>query len=488
MNILYFHTHDSGRYFRHYGYADAPTEFISRWALENALTFRNAFSCAPTCSPSRASLMTGTYPHTNGMLGLAHRGFSMNDYNRHLVAFMKEHGYHTVLCGVQHEAAGCFDHERGAARVGYAEDITADLVRQEPDSVHHAPDGDTTAAWDRENTSRAVEWLSSGEERSGGTPFFLSLGLYATHRVFPSLPPAGPKQAPPQPRQSELPGLPELPGVPWLPGLPGLPGVPDTEETRRDHARFLEALRGVDGNFARVIGALELGGHGEDTIVLFTTDHGVAQPFSKCNLNAHGQGVALMVRVPGTTPPRPFCDAMVSTIDLFPTLADLLGLKTPAAVQGRSFSRLLREPEAEHREYIFGEVNYHTSYEPMRSVRNRRYNLVKNYDRQYPRTHLSNIDDSPAKSVLLARGLARETKVPVELYDLERDPLERENVIDDPRYRATAETLERILLDWQQDTGDPLLQGEIAPPPGTIVNRPECVDPDSPEPGDYVNC
>lgn len=462
MNILYFHTHDSGRYFRHYGYADAPTEYLSRWALGRAVTFRNAFSCSPTCSPSRASLLTGTYPHTNGMHGLAHRGFRMNDYGAHFVPFLKQHGYHTVLCGVQHEAAACFDHARGAAAIGYAENITANLVQKDPGVPL---DGDTTLAWDRENTSRAAEWLCRRREAPGEAPFFLSLGLYATHREYPSLSKNYPEAVPQPPDSLDL---------------------PDTEETRKDHARFLEALRSVDENFSKAIKALEQSDQDDSTIILVTTDHGVAQPFSKCNLNTRGQGVALMIRVPGAKPLQPFCDALVSTVDVFPTLADLVGLETPPAVQGRSFSQLFREPDAAHREYVFGEVNFHTSYEPMRSIRNRRYNLVRNYDRQYPYTHASNIDNSPAKSALLDRGLAGKKKAPIELYDLKMDPFERNNVIDEPRYHETADLLKRMLANWQIETEDPLLRGRVMQPAGSIVNRPECVDPESSDPGDYV--
>src|SRR5690348_10466006 len=82
-NIVYIHSHDSGRYLQPYGYA-VPTPNLQRLATEGVL-FRRAFSAAPTCSPSRAALLTGQCPHRNGMFGLAHRGFSLNDYNKHIV-------------------------------------------------------------------------------------------------------------------------------------------------------------------------------------------------------------------------------------------------------------------------------------------------------------------------------------------------------------------------------------------------------------------
>ena len=89
-NILYIHSHDTGRYVQPYGHA-IPTPHIQRLAEEGVL-FRKAFCAAPTCSPSRASLLTGQCPHSNGMLGLAHRGFSMTDYKRHVAHTLRAAG------------------------------------------------------------------------------------------------------------------------------------------------------------------------------------------------------------------------------------------------------------------------------------------------------------------------------------------------------------------------------------------------------------
>ena len=93
-NIVYIHSHDSGRYLSPYGQS-VPTPNLQRLAQEGIL-FRKAFSAAPTCSPSRAALLTGLYPHSSGMLGLAHRGFSLNDYQQHIVHTLKAAGYTSV--------------------------------------------------------------------------------------------------------------------------------------------------------------------------------------------------------------------------------------------------------------------------------------------------------------------------------------------------------------------------------------------------------
>jgi len=99
-NILYLHSHDTGRYVQPYGYA-VPTLNIQRLA-EQGVLFRKAFCAAPTCSPSRASLLTGQYAHCSGMLGLAHRGFSLNDYTQHLLHTLRKEGYHSALIGEEH--------------------------------------------------------------------------------------------------------------------------------------------------------------------------------------------------------------------------------------------------------------------------------------------------------------------------------------------------------------------------------------------------
>ena len=101
-NIIYLHSHDSGRYLQPFGHA-VPTPNLQRLAGEGVL-FRRAFSAAPTCSPSRAALLTGQCPHRNGMLGLAHRGFRLNDYNKHIVHTLRPAGYRSVLAGLQHIA------------------------------------------------------------------------------------------------------------------------------------------------------------------------------------------------------------------------------------------------------------------------------------------------------------------------------------------------------------------------------------------------
>ena len=99
-NIIFLHSHNTGTFVQPYGHA-VPTPSLQKLA-EEGITFRKAFASAPTCSPSRASFLSGMYAHSAGMLGLAHRGFSMRDPAQHIVHVLKANGYVTALSGVEH--------------------------------------------------------------------------------------------------------------------------------------------------------------------------------------------------------------------------------------------------------------------------------------------------------------------------------------------------------------------------------------------------
>jgi hypothetical protein len=153
-NIVYIHSHDSGRYLQPFGY-NVPAPNIQKLASEGVL-FRQAFSAAPTCSPSRASLLSGQCAHQNGMFGLAHRGFAMNDYSKHMLHTLRKAGYRSVLGGLQHLAAK-------PETIGYDE-----LLR--PKNTHAAI-----------VAPAAVEFLN----RRPSKPFFLDVGFFETHREYP---------------------------------------------------------------------------------------------------------------------------------------------------------------------------------------------------------------------------------------------------------------------------------------------------------------
>lgn len=449
-HILYIHTHDSGRVLSPYGYK-TPTPAIEQFAREAAV-FRNAYCAGPTCSPSRAAMLSGMYPHQTGMLGLAQRGFDM-DYSRHLVQYMNRHGYHTVLCGIQHESGWYLDREQGASAIGYQEEITRDNsgYRQE-DLVD----------WDAENAEAVCSWLKNRTEKQ---PFFLSYGMYATHRRFPD-------------RADET--ICEDYARPPYP-------VPDSRETRADFAGYLKSVKSADSCFGSVMDCLKETGLWEDTIILFTTDHGLANPFAKCTLFDSGIGVNLMLRAPGVRGNGTVIDSLASHVDVFPTVCDLLGLEKPDYLEGVSLLPLLNREKESVRDAVFAEINFHTSYEPARCVRTERYKYIRYYDPSYLKINQSNIDESGTKDYFACRELDQRVKYEEALYDLVYDPGERYNVAGQEEYREVRTELAARLAAHEDRTKDPIRTGEIEIQPGWKVNRKECRTASSKNPEDYIS-
>jgi arylsulfatase A-like enzyme len=422
-NILYIHTHDIGRYVQPYGY-DVATPHIQRLAEEGVL-FRQAFCANPTCSASRAALLTGMYPHNNGMTGLAHRGWSLNDYSQHIVHTLRAAGYTTALAGVQHVAS----HQEGEPwkTIGYDRYL-----------------GPTPEAHER-----AVEYLASAPEQ----PFFLSVGFSDPHREFEPL------NWRDDPRYCR----------------PPLP-IPDTPETREDMARFMASARTLDAKMGAVFAALDRAGLAENTLVICTADHGIAFPRMKCNLTEGGIGIMLIMRGPGGFTGGRVVDSLVSQIDLFPTLCDLLDIEPPDWLQGVSLMPMIRGEAASVRDEIFAEVNYHAAYEPKRSVRTRRWSYIRRYDdRDGP--VLPNCDDGPTKTLWVEHGWADMPPDQEALYDLIFDPIEVNNLAGNPRYADVLEAMRARLDAWMQETDDPLLRGPIPAPEGARVNDPDGASP-----------
>ena len=436
LNILYIHSHDTGRYIQPFG-RSIPTPNLQHLA-ETGVLFRQAFSAAPVCSASRAALLTGQSPHAAGMIGLAHRGFQLNDYRQHLVQFLGAAGYHTALAGTQHEAPAPGD------LIGYHQILPVASGRA----------GDIASA--------AVTFLTQSPQQ----PFFLSVGFSDTHREFPERDPRD------DPRY-------------LLPPAP----LPDLPEVREDMAGFLASARALDDGVGQVLAALESAGLAENTLVIATTDHGIAFPGMKCTLTDHGLGVYLIMRGAEAFQGGRVIDAMVSHLDLYPTLCDLLGLPIPAWVrhaqapgggQGRSLLPLVRgEVQALH-EALFGEVTYHAAYEPMRSVRTAHWKYIRRFDAPlggFARRVLPNTDDSPSKTALLAHGWGEHPLAAEYLFDLSLDPNETNNLAGQAEHAADLVEMRLRLKAWMEATADPLLNGPVPAPPGALVNNPSGLSP-----------
>jgi arylsulfatase A-like enzyme len=165
-------------------------------------------------------------------------------------------------------------------------------------------------------------------------------------------------------------------------------------------------------------------------------------------------------------------DALVSQLDLYPTICELAGIEVPEWVRGRSLLPLARDEADEVNEEIFGEVTYHAAYEPQRAIRTRRFKYIRRYDNGHDGVVLANIDDSPSKDLLIGSGLAERLEPVEQLYDLVFDPQETHNVAGDRAYGAVLGELRHRLQQWMAETGDPLLWGPVEAQDGMEVNLP----------------
>ncbi|WP_168120129.1 sulfatase [Paenibacillus sp. HB172176] len=427
MNIIYMHTHDTGRYISPYGVA-APTPNLMKFAREGVL-FRNAFCAGPTCSPSRAALLTGMTPHSAGMIGLAHRGFQMEDYSRHLTQFLNGNGYETVLCGIQHEAPQ-------AEMIGYSKiigDQNFDMKVFEFDSVN----------WDTNNARAAADFIKDRENKE--QPFFLSFGMFNTHLNFPD---------------AAVDINPDYLDVPYP--------LHDNAQARSFMAQYMTSVRTADTCVGFVLDAVAQAGIEEETLIIFTTDHGLPFPRMKCTLYDTGIGVSLIMRLPSGLAGGEVVDAMVSHLDLFPTICDLAGMNKPDWLQGQSLLPILNKQTDRVRDELFAEVTYHAGYEPMRCIRTERYKLIRYYDTHDRYVHV-NMDQSPLKSFVEENGFFEMDRPRELLFDLYMDPLEKVNLYGREEIGGIQNELDQGLRKWMEQTHDPLLKGQVPKPDSATV-------------------
>ena len=132
------------------------------------------------------------------------------------------------------------------------------------------------------------------------------------------------------------------------------------------------------------------------------------------------------MRVPQAASNGKVTDSLISQLDVFPTICDLLSIKKPEYLVGKSFVEIFRDNKIEINKHIFAEINFHTSYEPVRCIRTDRYKYIKYYDKTWNKINLSNIDESAPKTFLMKSGLKEKIKYTEGLFDLYYDPSERE--------------------------------------------------------------
>ncbi|RFC70664.1 sulfatase [Streptomyces sp. AcE210] len=422
-NILLLHCHDLGRFLGAYEVPTVVTPHLDALAAQSTL-FEAAFATAPHCSPARASLFTGTYPQTNGVLGLTHDpfGWDLTDPAAHLAHRLAAAGYATELVGVHHESRVLPD-DVVAERLGF-------------DRVRTGGDRDVVV----ERTVDALDRAAAAD-----APFYLQVGFHEPHRT---------------PSKNDRPGVMGFLGDAVTAddslGLTVPAYLRDDEGAREEIAELQGAVRHMDEGVGRVLAHLDALGLSDNTIVVFTTDHGLALPRAKCTLYDPGLEVALMMRVPGRPDwyGRRLGD-MVSHVDVLPTLFELIGLPRPADGQGASLVPVVEQGRPA-RAHAFGQLTHHIYYDPKRAARSASYKLVANF---------ANAPQAmdPTQS-WVHRSLPAALKGPtigsspaLELYDLVRDPHESDNRAEDPELAHVRASLAAALLGWMRETGDPLL-------------------------------
>ncbi len=418
-NIIYFHTHDTGRYVSPYGYG-VPSPNYLRMA-ESGMTFKDMHCVAPTCSPSRAALLTGQYPHQNGMISLAHKGAELNDMQKHLVHSLKPAGYHTALIGFHH-VVNWPEYEK----LGYDE-----YIRPGAGAKSKRIGPLTTAFLEQQS-------------QEGDKPFFASVGITETHRPFPE-------------------DVPESEARYVRPPAP----FPDTEVYRKDMAGFNALLKRVDVALGEILDCLEASGLKDNTLVIVTTDHGVAFPSMKNNLTDHGTGVLFMVSGPGI-PAGQVTDVLSNQLDVFPTICDYVGIEKPDWLEGRSLLPVLKgESEALH-DAIFTESNYHGySYHPFRCVRTSRWAYIEGFEdtewSQFPKS-----DAGLSDTAWSDEGWGQEPASKVRLFDRLFDPHECNNLAGKAPFVKIEAELKQLLHRHLEATRDPIIAGPIPAPKGAV--------------------
>ncbi|MCK5694494.1 MAG: sulfatase-like hydrolase/transferase [Bacteroidales bacterium] len=437
-NILLITSEDNGPHLGCYGDPFCLTPNLDQLASEGIL-FSRAYVTQAGCSQSRASIFTGLFPHQNGQIGLAtHRLRMYQDDFPNMFSELKKAGYRTGVIGKIHvnpESAFPLDFH-SKIKGGFSNRNVATIA-------------DT-----------ALNFFASGEE-----PFILMVNYKDAHRPFI--------------RQAH--GLPELPmeaeDVEVLPEI----GI-ETQGIRQQLADYYNCLMRLDTGIGILLEGLEEAGMKENTLVIYLGDHGQDIIRGKRTSYEGGTRVPLIIYCPPELRPDHkgeraggrVVEELVSTIDLFPTMLDITGIKAESELPGSSLMPIINGKAADWREYLFTEFHMHSgvNFYPQRTVRNSRYKLIHNLlhgennpeyrfvlDKFHDRDEFTRALELSAEEVREAYRILH-APPEFELYDLENDPYEFHNLAGDPSAKHVLKELKEQLKQWQEQTNDPLLYRE----------------------------
>lgn len=396
-----------------YGSKDVVTPSMERVARDG-MVFDRAFVASPSCAPSRAALLTGLMPARNGAEANHSRP---RPEIRKLPSYFQELGYEVV-------AMGKVGHYKQTEEYGF--DLTAHMGYHDDEAV-----------------PAALAWL---RQRKSGRPLALFVGTNWPHVPWP------------EPLAGKAPSEVIVP-----------PTQVDTPATREARLRYYAAIARMDTELGQVYD-LAREKLGAETIFIHSSDHGAQFPFGKWTCYESGIRSPLIVVWPGVVKPGTRTDAMVSWVDLLPTLLEAAGGTAPADLDGRSFLKVLRGETDSHREKIFvshsgdGNMNVY----PTRAIRDGRWKLILNLHPEFEfNSHVNKgrakeefyywgswaakAESDPAAAAVVKRYHQHPA---LELYDLEADPSELKNLAADPGQALRVKAMRAELEAWMRLQGD----------------------------------
>jgi len=433
-NVLLLISDDQGLDLGCYGVA-IRTPRLDRLAREGT-RFTRAFAAVSSCSPSRAVINTGLYTHQNGMYGLQHdvHNQSLLPGIETLPSLLRAAGFATALVGKKHVGpASAFPYE-------------AELVPE------RAGIRDV-----RELAAAAASFIRSTDDR----PFFVTVAYSDPHRA-----------AVDYGNEREWPGVRPVRYDPRRVPLPS--HLPDLPEVGADLAAYYEALSRLDSGVGMILDDLAATGRLDDTLVIFLSDNGRPFPGAKTNLYDPGLHLPLIVRMPGAGPS--VNEAMVSWVDIAPTVLAWTGTAPPAAyrLSGASLLPLMGGRGDPGRDAVFASHDFHEidQYYPMRAIRTRTHSYILNLAHPLDYPIAGDVAGSPSWQAIAAdpsvrlgrRTQAAYLKRPAEeLYDLAGDPDELVNLAADPAHAGVGQALADRLRELRAATRDPWLAGQADP-------------------------
>ena len=450
-NLVLFVTDDMGADAGCYGNPVIKTPNLDALA-KDGMRLTNAFCTTASCSASRSVILTGMHNHANAHYGHAHSYHHFSAYKtiRSLPVMLTQAGYRTGRIGKLHvEPPEVFKWETV-------------LQGAERNPVQMA------------NNCR--DFIAAESEK----PFFLYFCTADPHRgggkvdVDPNLP----NDLQPNPFGNRpnggYPGVMEVKYSPKDVVVP--PFLPDTLACRAELAQYYQSVSRIDQGLGQLIKILKDAGKYENTLIVFTSDHGIAFPGGKTTVYEGGMRVPFVIKLPSEgvlqqrrePPTGRVSDLMVSHIDLTPTLVDFAGaLPKDHAMHGRSWKDAIQSEKPDGWDEVNASHTFHeiTMYYPMRVVRTRDYKLIWNIASGLPYPFASDLWAAAAWQDAFRKGPdtmygQRSVKDYIhrpafELYDMRADPNESKNLAADPNYANLLAEMKAKLKTFQKQTKDP---------------------------------